>query len=109
MNTHETQSPLERLQQLINLEREDIGTLIAYGVGIGLLSLATPVAVQALVNTIAFGALFQPLLVLTLVLLVLISFSNTLVALQFYVVEKLQRRLFIRLFGDIALRLQQAQ
>lgn len=109
MNTHETQSPLERLQQLINLEREDISTLIAYGVGIGLLSLATPVAVQALVNTIAFGALFQPLLVLTLVLLVLISFSNTLVALQFYVVEKLQRRLFVRLFGDIALRLQQAQ
>jgi ABC-type bacteriocin/lantibiotic exporter with double-glycine peptidase domain len=109
MNTHETQSPLERLQQLINLERDDIGTLIAYGVGIGLLSLATPVAVQALVNTIAFGALFQPLLVLTLVLLVLISFSNTLVALQFYVVEKLQRRLFVRLFGDIALRLQQAQ
>ena len=88
MNTHETQSPPERLQQIINLEREDISTLIAYGVGIGLLSLATPVAVQALVNTIAFGALFQPLLVLTLVLLVLISFSNTLVALQFYVVEK---------------------
>jgi len=100
--------PLQRLQQLIHLERQDIGTLLAYGIGIGLLSLATPIAVQALVNTIAFGALLQPLFVLTLILLVLMSFSNTLVALQFYVVEMLQRRLFVRLFGETASRLQRA-
>jgi putative ABC transport system ATP-binding protein len=103
------QNPLQRLQKLITLEREDIGILIAYGIGIGLLSLATPVAVQALVNTIAFGALFQPLLVLTLILLVLLGFSNSLVALQFYVVEMLQRRLFVRIFGETATRLQQVQ
>jgi putative ABC transport system ATP-binding protein len=101
-------SPLQRLQQLINLEREDIGTLITYGLGVGLMSLATPVAVQALVNTIAFGALLQPLLVLTLVLLVLVAFSNTLTAMQFYVVEMLQRRLFVRLFDEAASRLQKA-
>lgn len=100
--------PLQRLQQLMQIEREDIGTLIAYGVGIGLLSLATPVAVQALVNTIAFGALLQPLAVLTLILLVLLAFSNTLVALQFYVVEILQRRLLTRFFCEAALRLQRA-
>ena len=102
-------SPLQRLLNLITLEREDIGILITLGVGIGVLSLATPVAVQALVNTIAFGALFQPLLILTLVLLVLLSFSNSLVALQFYVVEMLQRRVFVRIFGETATRLQQAR
>lgn len=100
--------PLERLQQLIHIEREDIGTLIAYGMGIGVMSLGMPVAVQALVNTIAFGALLQPLVVLTLILLVLLSFSNGLVALQFYVVEMLQRRLFVRFFGEAANRLQRA-
>jgi len=100
--------PLERLQQLIHIEREDIGTLIAYGIGIGVMSLGMPVAVQALVNTIAFGALLQPLVVLTLILLVLLSFSNGLVALQFYVVEMLQRRLFVRFFGEAANRLQRA-
>jgi putative ABC transport system ATP-binding protein len=104
---HSSYTPLQRLQNLISLEREDIGILITYGIGIGVLSLATPVAVQALVNTIAFGALFQPLLVLTLVLLVLLGFSNALVALQFYVVEMLQRRMFVRLFGETAARLQQ--
>lgn len=100
--------PLQRLKRLILIEREDIGSLVAYGVGIGLMSLATPVAVQALVNTIAFGALLQPLVVLTLILLVLLSFSNSLVALQFYVVEMLQRRLFVRLFGEAAERLRNA-
>lgn len=109
MQTANSQTPLQRLQSLITLEGEDIGILITYGIGIGVLSLATPVAVQALVNTIAFGALFQPLLVLTLVLLVLLGFSNTLVALQFYVVEMLQRRLFVRLFGETSARLQQAR
>lgn len=106
MTEHPT--PLQRLLQLVQIERNDISTLIIYGVGIGLMSLATPIAVQALVNTIAFGALFQPLLVLTLVLLVLMTFSNTLAALQFYVVEMLQRRLFVRLFDTAAKRLQQA-
>lgn len=107
MSSHAT--PIERLQQLITLEREDITTLVIYGIGIGLMSLATPIAVQALVNTIAFGALFQPLLVLTLVLLVLVGFSDTLAALQFYVVEMLQRRLFVRLFAKAAQRIQHAE
>ncbi len=99
-------SPLARLRYLIDLEQEDIKTLVAYGVGIGLMSLATPVAVQALVNTISFGALFQPLVVLTLILLVLVGFSNLLAALQFYVVDILQRRLFVRLLGQSASNLQ---
>lgn len=101
-------SPFTRLKQLIQLEHQDISTLVIYGVGIGIMSLATPVAVQALVNTIAFGSLFQPLLVLTLVLLVLAGFSNMLAGLQFYVVDMLQRRLFVRFFGEAATRLQQS-
>lgn len=102
-------SPLQRLQQLVLIERQDIITLIIYGAGIGLMSLSTPIAVQALVNTIAFGALFQPLVILTLVLLVLVGFSNTLSAFQFYVVEMLQRRLFVRLFDTAAQRLQKTE
>lgn len=103
-----THNPLDRLKLLISIEQHDIKTLLAYGVGIGLMSLATPVAVQALVNTISFGALFQPLLVLTLILFVLVGFSNFLVGLQFYVIDMLQRRLFVRLFGEAAFNLQQA-
>ncbi len=106
MSTH--LHPLQRLRQLAQFEHKDISTLLIYGVGIGLMSLAMPVAVQALVNSIAFGDLFQPLLVLTLMLLVLLSFSNTMVALQFYVVEMMERRGFVRLFGISAKHLQNA-
>lgn len=94
--------PLVRLHQLYQAERRDIWIILGYGIGIGLMSLATPIAVQALVGTIAFGALYQPLVVLTLILLASVSFSNLLVAIQFYVVELLQRRVFVRFFGETA-------
>lgn len=105
-NNHDhSPSPLVRLRELVALERQDITAVIAYSIGVGVMSLATPVAVQSLVNTIAFGALFQPLVVLTLVLFVFMSLSNLLVGVQFYVVEMLQRRLFVRLLGDVNQRL----
>jgi len=46
-------SPLRRARQLLALDRQDIGVIVVYGVAIGLLSLAVPVAVQSLVNTVA--------------------------------------------------------
>jgi putative ABC transport system ATP-binding protein len=103
-----THSPLKLIRELVILEREDILTLMAYGIGIGLMSLATPVAVQTLVNTVAFGALFQPLVVLSVILFVLVGFSNMLSGLQFYAMDVLQRRVFVRLFGETARRLQRA-
>ncbi len=101
-------SPLYRLRELAEFERRDIGVLLTYGIGAGLMSLATPVAVGALVNFIAFGALFQPLLVLSLVVFVLLSFSNAMTAFQFYVVDMVQRRLFLRIFDASAQHLQHA-
>ncbi|MGB7476888.1 MAG: hypothetical protein WBM26_11800, partial [Polyangiales bacterium] len=56
-------SPLRRARQLLALDRQDIGVIVVYGVALGLLSLAVPVAVQSLVNTVAFGSLIQPLIV----------------------------------------------
>ena len=105
---HHHPHPLARLNQLYDLERQDIWIILGYGIGIGLMSLATPVAVQALVSTIAFGALYQPLVVLTLILLASVSFSNLLVGIQFYVVEMLQRRVFVRFFGEAAHRIHRA-
>ena len=99
----------DRLKNLISLEKDDIVAVIYFALGIGLMALATPVAVQALVNTIAFGALFQPLVVLTLILLVLVGFSNSLAALQFYVVDMLQRRLFVRIFDATVQRVMNVE
>jgi len=103
---HAHPSPQARLRHLIWLERRDLWTVVAFAMGAGLMALATPIAVQSLVNTIAFGALLQPLVVLVVILFASLAFNNLLIAFQFYVVEMMQRRIFIRLMGDIADRLQ---
>jgi putative ABC transport system ATP-binding protein len=98
-------SPLRRVRQLLELDREDIVVVIIYGVALGLLSLAVPIAVQSLVNTVAFGSLIQPLVVLSVLLAVALSGAAVLRALQIRIAEMLQRRLFVRIVDEIGSRL----
>ncbi len=79
--------------------------IVIYGAALGLLSLAVPIAVQSLVNTVAFGSLIQPLLVLTVLLAVALIGAAVLRALQVRVAEMLQRRLFVRIVTEIGARL----
>lgn len=106
MDDHHTRHARDNLSRLISKERSDLWALVAFSLGAGLMALATPVAVQTLVNTIAFGMLLQPLVVLVLVLLACLALNNVFIAFQIYVVEMLQRRIFVRLLGDISWRLQ---
>jgi ABC-type bacteriocin/lantibiotic exporter with double-glycine peptidase domain len=71
----------------------------------GLVSLALPIAVQAVVNTVAFGTLLQPLVVLTLMVLLALSFVALLNACRHWVVELIQRRVFVRMAGDVTEKL----
>ncbi|MGE0784273.1 MAG: peptidase domain-containing ABC transporter [Sandaracinaceae bacterium] len=102
-------SPWNRLRALIRAERHDVIVVLIYAIAVGLLSLATPVAVQLLVNTVAFGTLLQPLLMLTLLLLIGLGMSGVFRALQAWVVEILQQRLFLRLVNDLSYRLPRVQ
>ncbi len=104
-NDDPTKQALRRLRALLRLERDDLWVVIVYAIGIGALTLASPIAVQALVNTVAFGALLQPLFVLTLLLVAGLSFAAVLKGLAAHVVEVLQQRLFVRAVADIARRL----
>jgi putative ABC transport system ATP-binding protein len=101
----EEMSPLRRLWALLQPERTDILILVVFSLVAGLLTLATPIAVESLVNTVAFGRLLQPLVVLTLVLLAFLVFSAAIRVLQTYVVEIIQCRLFARVTADLAFRL----
>lgn len=102
---HEKHDPIGRVLSLAKLERDDVGTILVYAVFIGLTSLAVPVAVQALVNTVVFGALIQPLVVLSLAVLFVLSMSGVLRALQAWVIERLQERIFVRSALEVAHRL----
>lgn len=101
--------PLSRLWALLKPEWPDIWIVMVFALVIGLLALATPIAVETLVNTVAFGKFLQPVVVLSLMLLVFLAFSGALRAVQTHVVEIIQRRLFVRVAADIAYRLPRAR
>lgn len=101
--------PLQRLWGLLRPEWPDIWIVIVFALIIGLLALATPIAVETLVNTVAFGRFLQPVVILSLMLLVVLAFSGALRALQTHLVEIIQRRLFVRVAADIAYRLPRAR
>jgi ABC-type bacteriocin/lantibiotic exporter with double-glycine peptidase domain len=102
-------TPFQRLRLLMRLERHDLLVLIIYVVFIGLLSLAVPLAAQALVNTIAAGVLMQPLVVLTLGVLGALLFVGVLRLLKLSLQEKLQQRVFARVSLQLAENLPRVQ
>ncbi len=101
----EPMPPIARLRALLQGERQTLWVAVVYSVAIGLLSLVVPIAVQSLVNTIAFGSATQPLVVLTLLVAVALSFSAVINALRAGVVELIQRSVFARTSIDVTHRL----
>lgn len=96
---------LGRLVKLMKLERDDLFSVLIHAIFIGMTTLAVPIAVQAVVNTVAFGVLIQPLVVLTLLVLACLAFNGLLRAWQAKVVERMQERLFVRAAVEFAHRL----
>lgn len=76
-----------------------------YGLAISFLSLAVPLSVQFLINSVSFTALIRPIFVLGTVLLILLSFWAALNALQFFVTEIFQSRFFARITSEVTILL----
>lgn len=97
--------PLQRLLSLLRAESSDIWVVVIFAMVSGLLTMTTPLAVEALVNTVAFGRFLQPVIVLSLMLLVFLIFQASIRAIQTFVVEIIQQRLFARVAADLSFRL----
>lgn len=97
--------PFDRLLALLRAESSDLWVVVVFALVSGLLSMTTPLAVEALVNTVAFGRFLQPVIVLSIMLLAFLLFQAALKALQTFVVEIIQRRLFARVAADLSFRL----
>jgi putative ABC transport system ATP-binding protein len=108
-NIHHGPSPVQRLISALRLERNDLWIVIIYSVAIGVLTLAVPIATQALVNSIAFGNLMQPIVVLTLAVLAGLGISAVLQGLRLFGVEMMQRRIFVRVASQVMNRLLRVQ
>lgn len=106
---HSHLSPLARFRRLLRLEIRDIATLVLFAFVAGVMGLAAPLAVESLVNTVAWGTYLQPLLVLSLLLFCFLGFAGFLRALQTVIAEVLQQRIFVRIVGDLGYRFARAR
>ena len=96
MAQNQSKTTSQRILSLIALEKEDISIVIVLTVGIGFLSLVSPIAVQMLVNIVTLGGVTQPLIMLSFILFILLCLSGAIYVLEYYVVEHIQRRVFVR-------------
>ena len=101
--------PHTRLFSLLQPEGKDIAIIISFSVITGMLYLATPLAVDAVVQNIAFGGqqqvYVQTLLIFSFALLVFLVLLSLISATQHYVAELMQQRIFVRLATDLSFRL----
>ena len=97
--------PLYRFLSLMRPEKPDILAIFVFSIVIGFLGLATPLAVESLVNTIAFNRYLQPIIVLSLMLFVFLAFAGVLTVIKAVLSEIIQRRLFVRVAIDLGHRL----
>ena len=95
----------QRVTELLRGDWRDVAVIVVYAIGVGLCSLVFPVAVKSLVNTVAFGTLLQPVIVLTCIVGGVLVFAGTMRVFQLYAVEILQRRLITRLGLTLAARI----
>ncbi len=98
-------TPLARLWRMLAAERPDMRVVFVFALFVGVLALATPLAIEMLVSTVAFGRSLQPIVVLAVILFAFLSFSAIVQSVEKYVVDLIQQRLFVRIAGDLAYRL----
>jgi ABC-type bacteriocin/lantibiotic exporter with double-glycine peptidase domain len=102
-------SPARRFLNLIVAEREEVKLLLIFSIFYGLLHLAAPLAVDAVMSNLAFGAQQKPylqaIIVLSIALCACLALQAVISGFQHYLAEVLQRRIFVRVASELAHRL----
>jgi len=102
-------SPVERALQYIKFEKRDIYVIVIYAILIGLVSLVTPLTINALVTTISAGVFTMPLVVLSAIIFTGILAAGGVGIAQLYVVELLQQRIFVNTAFEIGYKFPHAR
>jgi len=97
------------LTEIVGPDTPYVRLAMVYGVAISLLSLATPISVQLLINSVANTAMPAPLWTLAGLLLGLLLIVAGLSAMRFWMMALFERRLFARIVAEITVRAVHAQ
>lgn len=97
-----------KLWRLLLPEKGFLWVIVVYGLGISLLTLGVPIAVQTLINTIANIGSLRAVYVLAGTLFLILFVSGVLSALRMWTVELYERRVYARLTAEISYRIIRA-
>lgn len=100
----EVERVLRFVAVILGPDRPFYAMAVIYGIGVSLLTLAVPISVQMLINTVANTSLAAPLVVLSLTLFGVLLVSALLTALRQHLMEIFGRRFYARLTAEIATR-----
>lgn len=97
-------SPMDRLWELLVLEKGNIGLVYAYATLVGLFSLTLPLGVQAIIGLVSGGLFLQPIVILIAFVILGTAATGVLQVLQLAAVERIQQRIFARIALEFSLR-----
>ncbi len=98
-------NPLRRLIQVLKLERKEISSIYFYAILAGLLQLAVPLGIQAIINFVLAGRVSTSIIVLIVLVVASVFFTGLLQVSQMKIIEKVQQRIFTRYSFEFAWRI----
>jgi ABC-type bacteriocin/lantibiotic exporter with double-glycine peptidase domain len=97
--------PIQRLHKMLSLDRKDIYLVVIYAFFAGLIGLALPLGIQAIINLIAIGQTTTSWLVLCFVVTIASAFVGLMKWMQEIIAETIQQRIFTRSAFEFAYRI----
>lgn len=97
-------TPVQRLWRLLVSESKDISYIYIYAITAGILSLTTPLGVQAIIGLVSGGLILEPVIVLIGFVIIATFLSGALQVMQVRIVETLKQRIFAKAAFEFAYR-----
>ncbi|WMW78189.1 ATP-binding cassette domain-containing protein [Flavobacterium sp. 20NA77.7] len=97
--------PLERLYNILKLDRKDIIQIFFYAIFSGLVSLSLPLGIQAIINFLQAGRVSASWILLVILVVIGVAFVGVLSLMQLRITENLQQKIFIRSSFEFAFRI----
>ena len=100
-----TKSPLQRLYDLLKMDKKDISQILFYAIFSGLVSLSMPLGIQAIINFIQSGRISASWIVLVVLVVIGVALVGILSLMQLRITENLQQKIFVRSSFEFSFRL----
>ena len=98
-------SPLQRLINLLKLDKRDISQVFFYAIFAGFVSLSLPLGIQAIINLIQSGRVSVSWIVLVIIVIIGVALVGILSIMQLRITENLQQKIFVRSSFEFGYRL----